>query len=237
MNDFFKHIIIIEGSLPTAAIAHVLETLLDCEIYPLAEDELNTKWDIPNDSLLILTQDQIPHLATLRLQEYPWAVLTLSNSTYAQTKTQYPILNIAQHSHGGCDFPWQLTDILEVATHLKPLHWSTLDRLIHQLQTSGDEIIAHIKKQFKNPDQRQAIAKIETALVKIRQNTIAACHSAIAIDGKTAQIQQHFTQVIVEMHQQQSITTELQQKLCSILTQWNDRVMSTGEGLGKLNQP
>lgn len=237
-----KNMLTIQDCLQSQVVGHVLHTIIaDLEWSFLSEQELKTKKVkiLFYQSFIILTEDQLSFLTLLRLQGYCGAVLVLASHTYPETLKKYRILRYGRAAHAGCDFPWQLADIMEKIAQLQPLHLSNLELLQKELKTPKllqekiQKLLQNIEKN--NREYTVTIQQIIDILQEIRQQTPAVCHMVIEIADHSAQIQHHFHRLIEQLAQNNEPNSKLFEELRSVLQKWSDITISTAEGLGKLD--
>lgn len=229
-----------KDGLVSRVVAHTLCTLKPYfQHHILTNNSIKFIFECRENSILILPEQQISELVKLRLGSYMGAVLILAYQPYLEVRKKNRILRCGSPAHAGCDFPWQLTDIIEKITQLQPLHPSNLEIL--QKELKAPELLRDkIQKLLQNPAQNSqhnssTIQEIIDILCKIRQQTPGVCHTVVEIAGNSAQIQHHFHRIMEQLQQSKEPNLQLFEQLRSVLQKWSDITMSTGEGLGKLN--
>lgn len=234
-------VLIDASSSPVAnAAATVVSTLLGIEKIRLQEPLAQGKVKFPQQSILILSAEQISRLAELRLHGFDGAVLVLASESFDALKAKHPILRWGQGSHDACTYPWKLPDLVQKVVELVPMEPENLKMVQKELKAANQwyqrRVIPCLKKLEKSQEKgawdAKALASLVTTIEQLRAETPVACHAAIEVGGYNAQIQQHF-QIILEQMSQADICDRAQIALLrQVFAKWRDLVVKAGEGLG-----
>lgn len=228
------------SAVPLAA-ATVVSTLLGIDKILLPNELTGTeKAKLPKQSVLLLSQEQISQLASLRLLGFGGAVLILSSESFDVLKEKHAILQWGQGSHDVWQFPWTLPGLLTKVTELVSLEPENLKMLQKELKAPEQwfqrRVIPCLKKLEKQQKRQkgdlEAIASLVTIIEELRALTPVACHVVVEIGGRSAQIQQHFQMLLEEMRQSPSLSDAQIQLIYQVFLKWRDLVTKAGEGLG-----
>ena len=197
-----QHLLAIQDSPLALSATTVLSTFLNLELH-LLSTEIDPPHLPPRSTAAVLTENQLPFLAKLRLAGFSGAVLVLSQESFTTLKRQYPILRAGQGSHDACPAPWHLPDLLNRVTKLVPLERENLEILQHKLAIPRDwlqqAIIPHLQ-QLRQPDCNvpQELQALENIVQQLRQQTPDVCHYEIVVGSRgQKQIQFHTCQYFV----------------------------------------
>ena len=231
-----KLILAIQDSPTCTAAALVLSTLLEINKKFIDHQSFQKSQKLPRQSILIITENQLNDLATLRLHGFAGAVLILSSNSFASVKEKHRLLRSGAGSHDGCDFPWKLAELLGKISELVPLESENLEMLQEELKAPEKWLKCEIKPRLKRLQQSQEsfldeLEQIALIIKQIRDETRAACHVIVEIEGHTAQIQQHFQQTIEQMRQSQKPEKTMIARLQQIFEQWQKIILGSEEGL------
>ena len=217
-------------------MATVISTLLDINKKLIEPQSIQKSLKLPKQSVLIITENQLKYLATLRLYGFAGAVLLLSSSSFPSVKEKHRILRWGEGSHGGCDFLWKLPDLLAKMSELLPLEPENLEMLQKELKASEKWLQRQVKPRLKRLQQSQEnfldeLDEIAIIIEQLRDQTRAACHVIVEIEGHSAQIQQHFQQTVGQMRQAQKPEKAAIARLQQIFEQWQKIILGSEEGL------
>ncbi len=230
-------ILAIKDSPSAIAAATVLSNLLSINRQLIEPQSIQKSLRLPKQSVLIITESQLNYLATLRLHGFAGAVLLLSSNTFTSVKKKHRLLRSGAGSHDGCDFPWKLADLLAKISELVPLEPENLEMLQKELKAPEKWLQRQVKPRLKRLQQSQEnfldeLDEIAIIIGQVREETPAACHVIVEIEGYSAQIQQHFQQTVEQMRQAQKPEKATIARLQQIFEQWQKIVLGSEEGLG-----
>jgi hypothetical protein len=177
----------IEGSLESSAVAHVMSLFSDIET---EANKLTTK-EIEDEILfqesdmdfkLIITEDQIKHLSSLRLKNWSGGVLIVSTKTRDELLTRYAILRQGKKAHDSSKL--NLSDIYSKINNLNPLGKYNLEDIKDELNANSTKTLADIKKELdslKKCETRNenTYSKLSNIINSLLNNTPAVCHHQI----------------------------------------------------------
>ncbi len=229
-----ESILIVSGSPATAATAAVLSVLLDIPQQAIAPESISKSLKLPRRSLLILTETQLNHLAALRSSKFAGAVLVLCYTPFNTVKAKHRILRWGKGSHDGCDFPWQLTDILTKAAALVPMEPENLKMLRNELKAPVRWFQQRLQPRLRRMQQAKGncdrdLEAIVELTAQLRDKTPVTFHAIVEIDGDRAQLQQHLNTAIAQLSQNGTRDSTAIDKLAKTFETWRDLVSATGE--------
>jgi hypothetical protein len=241
----FRSIVFLEQDpyLPILATAHVLSTLLNAGKIPLNCKDINQLKDIPKDSVVLLLEEQLKWLVSMRRNSFAGAVLVFSNLPYNELVSQYPIFKIggSEKNHQSCNLSWNLVNILSILDNLQPLSQGTQDTVIATIRENDEakdkkldlELLKQVRELCQG-DFPQNLEHLERTIKKLwhGHKHYSSRNSNINIEGYGEVTIEHLFWNLIEKirgnpeNRQQSI--ELLEK---VLTEWGNIIKKFGEDL------
>lgn len=183
----FEPIFTIEGSLESSAVAHVMSLFSDVETEKnkLTTKEIEDKTPFQEsvlNSKLIITEDQIEFLSSLRLKDWSGGVLIISTKTRDELLTKYAILRQGKKAHDLSKL--NLSDICLKINNLKPLGKYNLEDIKDELNINSKKILENIGKELDslkkiNSHNENTYSKLSNIINSLLNDTPAACHHRI----------------------------------------------------------
>jgi hypothetical protein len=183
----FEPIFTIEGSLESSAVAHVMSLFSDVETEAnkLTTKEIVDKTPFQESNLdfkLIITEDQIKLLSSLRLKNWTGGVLIISSKTRDELLRKYAIFRQGKKAHESSNL--NLPDIYSKLNNLKPLGEYNLEDIKDELNANPIKILQDIRKELSSLKESEVLneniySKLSNIINSLLSNTPAACHHQI----------------------------------------------------------
>ncbi|MEO1396912.1 MAG: hypothetical protein AAFV90_28880 [Cyanobacteria bacterium J06634_5] len=229
----FKHILTMQSDVLSTATATVLALLLDAELHLIDRTELPASIGLEGPSLLIIAENALDNLSTLRLCGFSGAVVAFSPDSFEQVKQRYPVMRWGQGSHAICLATSTVARLLAQIAKMYPLEPENLAMLQNQLTAPVswlDEKISPLLSALQDSDEnrQQHIDELATIIRDLREITPVVYHTIADIDGQPLQIQHHFRDKLDDAMSAQSPKRESLALLKQVFEQWRDLVLALG---------
>lgn len=191
---------------------------------------------LPNSSILVLTDAQVSHLPALRLKDFRGGVLVLSQNSFVSLKRQYRVLRFGQGSHDALATPFKLSDLYAKLRNLVPMEPENLRFFQDEMRAVDSIYLKEIVPYLNQLEQSASSSEINTAMLvslseRMRSETPVACHTIVTIENQTLQIQQHLRRVLTNLEKTNDLQSE-STYLKAIFEEWYQLVRSAaGESL------
>jgi len=213
----------------------------------LSPEAIQHPLNLPDESVLILVESQIPQLSRLRRQNFVSPVIIISSVPLASLlKKHHYILKYGTSSTEVWQSPWQLNDLLSKLTKLKPLSPGNLNLLKQEMQAASEKVDRELESVLiqienlnsQNPDLPNQLNQIQQTVENLFSKTPLARHVLIELEGhSTATIQHHFRTLMNDILSYSNNLPKQKILLKQVLAEWQKQVQSQAEDIEAFLNP